>query len=89
MKRLRIYVDTSVIGGCLDPEFKEWSVALWDDFRLARYIPVVSDVTAAEVNPAPASVRELYAELLTFSAESMWSLKKRWPWPPAMRREVC
>ena len=25
MKRLRIYVDTSVLGGCLDPEFAEWS----------------------------------------------------------------
>jgi len=25
MKRLRIYVDTSVIGGCFDPEFRAWS----------------------------------------------------------------
>lgn len=69
MKKSRIYVDTSVIGGCFDPEFKEWSVALLDDFRAGHYIPVVSDVTAAEVLAAPASVRDLHAELLTFSAE--------------------
>jgi hypothetical protein len=24
MKRLRIYVDTSVIGDCFDPEFRAW-----------------------------------------------------------------
>lgn len=69
MKRLRIYVDTSVIGGCFDPEFKEWSLALVDDFRLGRYIPVISDVTAAEALPAPSFVRELHAEILTLSAE--------------------
>ena len=69
MKRLRIYVDTSVIGGCFDPEFKEWSLALVDDFRLGRYIPVISDVTAAETLPAPNFVRELHAEILTLPAE--------------------
>jgi hypothetical protein len=25
MKKLRIYIDTSVIGGCFDAEFSEWS----------------------------------------------------------------
>ena len=37
MKKLRIYVDTSVIGGCYDPEFKVWSDALIEDFRGRRY----------------------------------------------------
>jgi len=23
---MRVYIDTSVIGGCLDEEFKEWSL---------------------------------------------------------------
>lgn len=71
MKKSRIYVDTSVIGGCFDPEFKEWSVALFNDFRAGLYIPVVSDVTAAEVLAAPAFVRDLHAELLTLSAEAI------------------
>lgn len=69
MKTLRIYLDTSVIGGCFDPEFQEWSEALMDDFRRGRYIPVISDVTAKEIEPAPDFVRELYNELLTFSVE--------------------
>ena len=69
MKTLRIYVDTSVIGGCFDEEFKQWSLALVDDFRHGRYIPVISDVTAAEVQPAPAFVRRLHEEMLSFPAE--------------------
>lgn len=69
MKKLRIYIDTSVIGGCYDPEFKVWSDALLEDFRDWRYIPVLSDVTAAEIAPAPAVVRGLYRELLSLPAE--------------------
>ena len=64
MKRLRIYVDTSVFGGCLDQEFAEWSNALMDDFRSDRCVLVVSDVTAGEVAMAPEPVRELFSELL-------------------------
>jgi predicted nucleic acid-binding protein len=64
MKRLRIYVDTSVFGGCLDQEFAEWSNALMDDFRSDRCVLVVSDVTAGEVAMAPEPVRALFSELL-------------------------
>lgn len=64
MKRLRVYVDTSVFGGCFDPEFAEWSNALMDDFRLGRCALVVSDVTVGEVAAAPEPVRELFSELL-------------------------
>lgn len=64
MERLRIYVDTSVLGGCLDPEFEVWSNGLVGDFRAGRFLPVLSDVTAAEVRSAPEAVRELHQELL-------------------------
>ena len=69
MKKLRIYLDTSVIGGCFDPEFRVWSESLMEDFRQGRYIAVVSDVTAAEVAPAPDFVRSLHQELLGLPAE--------------------
>ena len=52
MKKLRIYIDTSVIGGCFDPEFQFWSNGLMRDFREGRFGAVLSDVTAAEVKPA-------------------------------------
>ncbi len=61
----RIYVDTSVLGGCFDREFATWSNALVRDFRAGRLIPVLSDVTAAEIQDAPESVRNLHQELLT------------------------
>ena len=32
----RVYIDTSVIGGCFDSEFKEWSNKLFDDFKIRR-----------------------------------------------------
>ena len=64
MEILRIYVDTSVLGGCFDPEFAPWSLALMRDFRAGRLIPVLSDVTAAEVVEAPERIRELHQELV-------------------------
>ena len=69
MKRQRIYVDTSVLGGCFDPEFAPWSNGLIDDFRAGRFQPVLSDVTAAEAAAAPERVRALHAELLGPAAE--------------------
>ena len=69
MKKLRIYLDTSVIGGCFDPEFQVWSESLMEDFRQGRYVAVVSDVTAAEVAPAPDFVRSLHQELLRLPTE--------------------
>ena len=60
----RVYVDTSVIGGCFDVEFDRWSNALVQDFRAGRLLPVLSDVTAAEIRQAPEPVRELHQELL-------------------------
>jgi hypothetical protein len=67
MKLLRIYVDTSVIGGCFDKEFAEWSIALMEDFRDRRFQCVVSDVTAAEVAMAPDTIQDLFEELLSRS----------------------
>ena len=69
MKKLRIYIDTSVIGGCFDLEFKIWSDALMEDFRQRHYVPVLSNVTAAEVAPAPEFVQALHLELLSLPAE--------------------
>ena len=64
MDRLRIYIDTSVLGGCFDPEFAVWSNGLVRDFRAGRFVPVLSDVTAAEVQDGPEPVRDLHQEIL-------------------------
>lgn len=69
MKTLRIYLDTSVIGGCFDAEFAPWSNGLMQDFRLGHFKPVLSEVVATEVRPAPEPVRTQYAEVLNLGAE--------------------
>lgn len=53
----RIYVDTSVIGGCEDPEFTEWSTRLFNDFRKGLRIVVISDLTLRELELAPETVQ--------------------------------
>ena len=69
MKAQRVYIDTSVLGGCFDPEFARWSDALMEDFRAGRLSPVISEITTAEVTDAPAEVRELVADLLALEPE--------------------
>ena len=69
MKKLRIYTDTSVLGGCFDPEFAEWSLSLMADFRARRFEPLLSDVVAAETAAAPEAVGRVFRELLDAGAE--------------------
>ena len=69
MKKQRIYVDTSVLGGCFDAEFERWSNKLLDAFRRGEYIAVLSSVTAAEVEQAPSQVKQVHAELIEVGAE--------------------
>ncbi len=66
MKIQRVYVDTSVIGGCFDDEFAPWSIGLFVDFVNGVFQPVTSDIVTAEVVDAPRFVQNKYAELLTF-----------------------
>ena len=43
MKKSRIYVDTSIIGGCCDPEFQEWSNGLLLDFQKGTFLLLLSE----------------------------------------------
>lgn len=69
LKRLRVYIDTSVIGGCFDAEFAPWSNGLVEDFVRGVFTPVLSALVAAEIRVAPATVREKYREILELSEE--------------------
>ena len=62
MKRTLIYVDTSVIGGCCDPEFQEWSLGLLRDFQSGFFSLLLSELTEAEVQDAPDEVKSIYEE---------------------------
>ncbi|HPC17194.1 MAG TPA: PIN domain protein [Candidatus Hydrogenedentes bacterium] len=65
MKRLLIYVDASVVGGCEDEEFAEGSLALWRCFQEGRYEMALSDLTLKELEPAPERVRKRIDEIPT------------------------
>jgi len=60
MKITRIYVDTSVIGGCCDPEFHEWSHGLLADFQAGVFSLLLSELTDAEIQKAPDEVKNAY-----------------------------
>jgi predicted nucleic acid-binding protein len=55
----RIYVDTSVVGGCLDEEFADASRKLFQRFIAGEDILVISELTRLEVGRAPEDVREV------------------------------
>lgn len=57
MRRLLIYADSSVIGGCEDPEFAEASRTLWQRFVEGAHTLVLSVHTLRELTQAPAAVR--------------------------------
>ena len=61
MKPRRIYIDTSVVGGCLDPEFEEASLQLFELFRAGDLVAVVSRLVLSEVRRAPPAVRAMLA----------------------------
>jgi ribosomal protein S16 len=69
MRVQRVYIDTSVVGGCFDEEFAPWSNGLMKDFRLGNFKPVLSETVAAEIRPAQEQVREKYAEIESWNPE--------------------
>lgn len=63
MKPLRVYVDTSVFGGCFDAEFADESTRFFDLVRAGRIVVLVSQVVVDELREAPSQVQELFRSL--------------------------
>lgn len=75
--KLRLYVDTSVLGGIYDSEFEEWSRRLMQEFREGNKIIVLSDLTLREIEDAPENVQsvikeipDIHKELVVLNAEA-------------------
>jgi len=60
---IKVYVDTSVFGGCFDAEFEEWSNKLIEEFKLGLKVLIISDLTLKELEEAPADVKNLVGEI--------------------------
>lgn len=69
MKKQRVYVDTSVIGGNFDEEFVTWSNGLMKDFSLGIFTLVTSEMVASEIAEAPLFIQDKFVELLSYDPE--------------------
>lgn len=69
MKPLRIYADSSVIGGCLDKEFAAESLRLIEWVRQGEIILLLSETTFTELETAPREVQNLLNDLPAESLE--------------------
>jgi predicted nucleic acid-binding protein len=67
--KTRIYIDTSVIGGYYDEEFKEATRALFERLENQEIIFIISDLLELELVDAPPRVRELLSKFPTAKYE--------------------
>jgi len=67
--KFRIYVDTSVIGGCLDDEFSKDSNRLLEAAKKGRIVFVVSEVVVEELEEAPDEVKAVFDSIPESSLE--------------------
>lgn len=64
MKKLKVYIDTSVIGGCFDEEFLECSNKLMNEIISGEKIGVISDITIREIEKAPDFVKNYFETII-------------------------
>ncbi len=69
MKLLRVYADSSVIGGCRDAEFATDSQRLIDWARQQQLTLLISETTLTEREAAPADVQSILKDLPLESLE--------------------
>ena len=67
----RIYIDTSVIGGCEDEEFSRWSIQLFEEFRQGLKTAVISNLTRQELEGAPENVKQILLSLPDINMENV------------------
>ncbi|MBI2302003.1 MAG: PIN domain protein [Armatimonadetes bacterium] len=61
--KARVYTDTSVLGGCEDPEFRDATQELVAAFVAGEMIMVLSELTLRELEDAPEPVRRLVSSV--------------------------
>jgi len=67
----RIYIDTSVMGGCEDEEFSRWSIQLFEEFRQGLKTAVISNLTRQELEGAPENVKQILLSLPDINMENV------------------
>ena len=70
--RQRIYIDTSIVGGYFDEEFKEATIKLFERLEKNEVVFVISDLLDVELLNAPKIVKE---HLFHFSVDKFERLE--------------
>ena len=60
MRRLRVYIDTSVLGAVFDDEFREPTTAFFEQAHEGRFDIVLSALVEDEIFDAPQDARFLW-----------------------------
>ncbi len=63
MKNIRVYVDTSIIGGISDSEFQKASLEFFEQVRNNQFHIVLSALVQEEIVAAPERVKQFLNEL--------------------------
>jgi predicted nucleic acid-binding protein len=63
MRKLRVFVDTSVFGGCFDEGFDKASCQFFDEVKAGRFNVVVSERIVMEVSRAREEVKRVLFDL--------------------------
>jgi predicted nucleic acid-binding protein len=71
MSYMRVYLDTSVLGGCFDKEFRDASRRLLEGIYRGQIMPLVSEILLRELTEAPTSVQALLSRILRGEAERL------------------
>lgn len=71
MNKPRIYIDTSVVGGCCDEEFAENSQALFGMAQRGEIVLLVSYLLLYELRDAPQQVKEWLDSMPSDNAETI------------------
>ena len=69
MRRIRVYVDTSVFGGMHDEEFAEPTGRFFRQVQEGRFLVLVSTLSVDELNGAPECVTDVLRQLLPEQVE--------------------
>ncbi len=69
MKPLRIYLDSSVIGGCYDVGFDEDSRRVIAGVHRGKAILLISEVVVREIGKAPKEVQDVLASISPTAVE--------------------
>lgn len=67
----RIYIDTSVIGGCYDDEFQGSSKKLIDLFKAGQAIALISELTRIELKDAPLRIQHVVSQIPVKNIEEL------------------